>query len=77
MCSADMVFPPATVLVLLGDQLGNSYQAAQLSKGVFAPRALTVTLSFRADRDYEAERKFFSVIASMIAQAMAKERSAA
>jgi len=37
------IFPPATVLVLLGDQLGNSYQAAQLAKGVFAPRALTVS----------------------------------
>jgi tripartite ATP-independent transporter DctM subunit len=37
------IFPPATVLVLLGDQLGNSYQAAQLSKGVFAPRSLTVS----------------------------------
>ena len=36
------IFPPATVLVLLGDQLGNAYQAAQLSKGVFAPRSLTV-----------------------------------
>lgn len=37
------IFPPATVLVLLGDQLGNSYQAAQLSKGVFAPQSLTVS----------------------------------
>ena len=37
------IFPPATVLVLLGDQLGNSYQAAQLSKGIFAPRSLTVS----------------------------------
>ena len=37
------IFPPATVLVLLGDQLGNSYQAAQLSKGDFAPRSLTVS----------------------------------
>jgi tripartite ATP-independent transporter DctM subunit len=37
------VFPPATVLVLLGDQLGNAYQAAQLSKGVFAPQAVTVS----------------------------------
>ena len=36
------IFPPATVLVLLGDQLGNAYQAAQLSKGIFAPRSLTV-----------------------------------
>ena len=31
------IFPPATVLVLLGDQLANAYQAAQLSKGIFAP----------------------------------------
>ncbi|HVZ54208.1 MAG TPA: TRAP transporter large permease subunit [Pseudolabrys sp.] len=37
------VFPPATVLVLLGDQLGNSYQAAQLAQGNFAPRSLTVS----------------------------------
>ena len=37
------IFPPATVLVLLGDQLGNSYQAAQLAKGMFAPRSLTVS----------------------------------
>ena len=37
------IFPPATVLLLLGDQLGNSYQAAQLAKGIFAPRSLTVS----------------------------------
>ena len=37
------IFPPATVLILLGDQLGNSYQAAQLAKGIFAPRSLTVS----------------------------------
>jgi tripartite ATP-independent transporter DctM subunit len=37
------VFPPATVLVLLGDQIGNSYQAAQLAQGIFAPRAVTVS----------------------------------
>ncbi len=29
------IFPPATVLVLLGDQLGNAYQAAQLAQGNF------------------------------------------
>ena len=29
------IFPPATVLVLLGDQLSNSYQAAQLDAGQF------------------------------------------
>ena len=27
------IFPPATVLVLLGDQMSNAYQAAQLSQG--------------------------------------------
>ena len=32
------IFPPATVLVLLGDQLSNSYQAAQLAQGNFAPQ---------------------------------------
>ena len=37
------IFPPATVLVLLGDQLGNAYQAAQLAKGIFAPRSVTVS----------------------------------
>lgn len=37
------IFPPATVLVLLADQLGNSYQAAQLAQGNFAPRSLTVS----------------------------------
>jgi tripartite ATP-independent transporter DctM subunit len=37
------IFPPATVLLLLGDQLGNSYQAAQLAKGIFAPRSVTVS----------------------------------
>ncbi|MBV9557554.1 MAG: TRAP transporter large permease subunit, partial [Pseudolabrys sp.] len=36
------IFPPATILVLLGDQLGNAYQAAQLSQGVFAPRSVNV-----------------------------------
>ncbi len=36
------IFPPATVLVLLGDQLGNAYQAAQLSQGNFAPRSINV-----------------------------------
>jgi len=37
------IFPPATVLVLLGDQLGNAYQAAQLSQGNFAPRSINVS----------------------------------
>jgi tripartite ATP-independent transporter DctM subunit len=36
------IFPPATVLVLLGDQLSNSFQAAQLAKGNFAPQSVTV-----------------------------------
>ena len=36
------VFPPATVLVLLGDQLSNSYQAAQLAQGNFAPQTVSV-----------------------------------
>lgn len=37
------IFPPATVLVLLGDQIGNAYQASQLSQGIFAPRSVTVS----------------------------------
>ncbi|HZP75114.1 MAG TPA: TRAP transporter large permease subunit [Pseudolabrys sp.] len=37
------IFPPATVLVLLGDQLSNSYRAAQLAKGIFAPQSVTVS----------------------------------
>jgi tripartite ATP-independent transporter DctM subunit len=37
------ILPPATVLVLLGDQLNNSYQAAQLAKGVFAPETVSVS----------------------------------
>ena len=37
------IFPPATVLVLLGDQLSNAYQAAQLSQGIFAPDSVTVS----------------------------------
>ncbi len=36
------IFPPATVLVLLGDQLSNAYQAAQLAKGIFAPQTVSV-----------------------------------
>lgn len=36
------IFPPATVLVLLGDQMSNAYQAAQLAQGVFAPQSVTV-----------------------------------
>jgi tripartite ATP-independent transporter DctM subunit len=37
------IFPPATVLVLLGDQMSNAYQSAQLSQGIFAPQSVTVT----------------------------------
>jgi tripartite ATP-independent transporter DctM subunit len=36
------IFPPATVLILLGDQLSNSYQAAQLAEGNFAPQTVSV-----------------------------------
>ena len=36
------IFPPATVLVLLGDQLSTAYQAAQLAQGIFAPSSVTV-----------------------------------
>jgi tripartite ATP-independent transporter DctM subunit len=37
------VFPPATVLVLLGDQISNAFTAAQLAKGSFAPVPVTVS----------------------------------
>src|SRR3569833_4198612 len=37
------IFPPATVLVLLGDQLSPAYQAAQLAQGNFAPSSVTVS----------------------------------
>jgi tripartite ATP-independent transporter DctM subunit len=37
------IFPPATVLVLLGDQLSSAYQAAQLAQGNFAPDSVTVS----------------------------------
>jgi TRAP-type mannitol/chloroaromatic compound transport system permease large subunit len=33
------IFPPATVLVLLGDQMSNAYQSAQLAQGIFAPQS--------------------------------------
>ncbi|HET6604749.1 MAG TPA: TRAP transporter large permease subunit [Xanthomonadaceae bacterium] len=36
------IIPPSIVLVLLGDQLGNAYQQAQLSAGNFAPAAVSV-----------------------------------
>jgi tripartite ATP-independent transporter DctM subunit len=37
------IIPPSTVLVLLGDQLGTAYQAAQLAQGNFAPASVTVS----------------------------------
>ena len=43
------IFPPATVLVLLGDQMSNAYQAAQLSQGIFAPLSVTVSDLFAGD----------------------------
>ncbi len=42
------IMPPATVLVLLGDQLNNSFQAAQLAKGIFAPESVSVSDLFAA-----------------------------
>src|SRR5712672_1911397 len=36
------IMPPATVLVLLGDQLNTAYQAAQLQQGKFAPDQVSV-----------------------------------
>lgn len=37
------IVPPSTVLVLLGDQLNNAYQAAQLAQGKFAPQVISVS----------------------------------
>jgi len=37
------IIPPSTVLVVLGDQLNNSYQAAQLAKGALAPNVISVS----------------------------------
>ncbi len=37
------IVPPSTVLIVLGDQLNNAYQAAQLAQGNFAPNALSVS----------------------------------
>ena len=42
------IFPPATVLVLLGDQLNAAYQSAQLQKGVFAPESMSIADLFAA-----------------------------
>jgi tripartite ATP-independent transporter DctM subunit len=36
------IVPPSIVLVLLGDQLGNAYQQAQLSQGIFAPKTVSI-----------------------------------
>ena len=37
------IIPPSTVLVVLGDQLNNAYQAAQLAQGRFAPNVISVS----------------------------------
>jgi tripartite ATP-independent transporter DctM subunit len=37
------IIPPSTVLVMLGDQLNISYQAAQLAQGKFAPGVISVS----------------------------------
>jgi len=37
------IVPPSTVLVVLGDQLNNAYQAAQLAQGTFAPNVISVS----------------------------------
>jgi tripartite ATP-independent transporter DctM subunit len=37
------IIPPSTVLVVLGDQLNNAYQAAQLAQGNFAPDVVSVS----------------------------------
>jgi tripartite ATP-independent transporter DctM subunit len=37
------IVPPSTVLILLGDQLNNAYQAAQLEQGNFAPDTVSVS----------------------------------
>jgi tripartite ATP-independent transporter DctM subunit len=36
------IIPPSVALVLLGDQLGNAYQQAQLKLGNFTPRSVSV-----------------------------------
>jgi len=37
------IVPPSTVLIVLGDQLNNAYQAAQLAHGNFAPDTVSVS----------------------------------
>lgn len=36
------IIPPSLILVLLGDQLGNAYQQAQLKMGIYAPDTVSV-----------------------------------
>ena len=36
------IIPPSIALVLVGDVLGNAYQQAQLTQGVFAPKTVSV-----------------------------------
>ncbi|MFT6490500.1 MAG: tripartite ATP-independent transporter DctM subunit, partial [Parvibaculaceae bacterium] len=36
------IIPPSIVLVLLGDQLSNAYQQAQLEMGIFNPKTMSV-----------------------------------
>jgi tripartite ATP-independent transporter DctM subunit len=36
------IIPPSLILVLLGDQLGNAYQQAQLKQGIYAPDTVSV-----------------------------------
>lgn len=37
------IIPPSTVLVVLGDQLNNAYQAAQFAQGKFSPNVVSVS----------------------------------
>ncbi|MBP6597809.1 MAG: TRAP transporter large permease subunit [Arenimonas sp.] len=37
------IIPPSIVLVLLGDQLGNAFQQAQLKQGIYAPETVSVS----------------------------------
>jgi Nif-specific regulatory protein len=51
-----------------------TFVCVPIAPGKKAVGALSVTLSFQAERDYEVERRFYSVVASMIAQALAVRR---
>jgi tripartite ATP-independent transporter DctM subunit len=42
------IVPPSTVLVVLGDQLNNAYQAAQLAQGKLSPDVVSVSDLFAA-----------------------------